>query len=32
MRRLRESQPIDHVGYSILIFQPDFRWTLEQER
>jgi hypothetical protein len=32
MRRLRESQPIDHVGYSILIFQPDFRWSLEQER
>jgi hypothetical protein len=32
MRRLRETEPVDQVGYSILIYRPDFRWTLEQER
>jgi hypothetical protein len=32
MRRLRETEPIDQVGYSILIYRPDFRWTLDQER
>jgi hypothetical protein len=32
MRRLRETEPIDQVGYSILIYRPDFHWTPEQER
>jgi heme/copper-type cytochrome/quinol oxidase subunit 4 len=32
MRRLRETEPVDQVGYSILIYRPDFRWTLEQDR
>jgi dolichyl-phosphate-mannose-protein mannosyltransferase len=32
MRRLRETEPVDQVGYSILIYRPDFHWTLEQER
>ena len=32
MRRLRETEPVDQVGYSILIYRPDFHWSLEQER
>jgi hypothetical protein len=31
MRRLRDTEPVDQVGYSILIYRPDFRWTAEQE-
>jgi hypothetical protein len=26
MERLRRSQPIDNVGYSILIYRADFAW------
>ena len=32
MRRLRETEPVDQVGYSILIYRPQFRWTMEEER
>jgi hypothetical protein len=26
MERLRREEPVDSVGYSILIFRPAFRW------
>jgi hypothetical protein len=29
MSRLRERQPIDTIGYSILVFRSDFDWSLE---
>jgi len=31
MRRLRETEPVDQVGYSILIYRPAFRWKVEDE-
>jgi hypothetical protein len=32
MRRLRGLQPLDEIGYSILIFRPPFGWTPDDER
>jgi hypothetical protein len=29
MARLRRETPAGHVGYSILIFRPSFRWPEE---